>query len=36
MLAMVFAKIHLEILHANAKLAIQATLPSQMDAQVRT
>ena len=31
---MVFARIHLEVLFANATLAIQAMLPSQMDAQV--
>ena len=34
MFAMVFARIHLEVLFANATLAIQAMLPSQMDAQV--
>ena len=34
MFAMVFARTHLEVLFANATLAIQAMLPSQMDAQV--
>ena len=34
MFAMVFARIHLEVLFANATLAIRAMLPSQMDAQV--
>jgi len=34
MFAMVFARIHQEVIIANATLAIQAMLLSQMDAQV--